>query len=194
MFLPGLSGVGSSRLRRPKSLPNETAPPRVHADGVIDTVPGVGTGEFDEFYRVEHVRLGRATLLLTGRVSEAEDLAQEAFVRVYERWARVRQMESPTGYLYRTALNLHRKRLRRLVSKARTQRSVGDGVLTPDVAEDRLDVLRAVAQLPLPQRQALVLVDWLGYGAEEAGRAPRDRGRVGSRPAVQGSDDAQTAA
>jgi RNA polymerase sigma-70 factor (ECF subfamily) len=103
-------------------------------------------------------------------VSEAEDLAQEAFVRVYERWARVRQMESPTGYLYRTALNLHRKRLRRLVSEARTQRSVGDGVLTADVADDRLDVLRAVAQLPLPQRQALVLVDWLGYGADEAGR------------------------
>ena len=39
-----------------------------------------------------------------------------------------------------------------------------------DVAEDRLDLLRAVAALPLAQRQAVVLVDWLGFPASEAAR------------------------
>lgn len=37
------------------------------------------------------------------------------------------------------------------------------------MAEDRLEVLRAVASLPRTQREALVLVEWLGLGAEEAG-------------------------
>ena len=78
-----------------------------------------GAIEFEDLYLDERIRLVRAMLLLTGRVGEAEDLAQEAFVRVYERWSQVREMESPTGYLYRTALNLHRKRLRRLAVELR---------------------------------------------------------------------------
>jgi hypothetical protein len=41
-------------------------------------------------------------------------------VRVYERWDRVRQMDSPQGYLFRTALNLHRSRLRWLATRRGT--------------------------------------------------------------------------
>jgi len=33
-----------------------------------------------------------------------------------------------------------------------------------------MEALRAVASLSRPQREALVLVDWLGFDAEEAGR------------------------
>ena len=49
---------------------------------------------------------------MTGDRVEAEDIAQEALVRVYERWGQVGGMDSPTGYLYRTAMNLARSRLR----------------------------------------------------------------------------------
>src|SRR6266571_4261436 len=70
--------------------------------------------EFHRFFEAEHRRLTTALYLITGDPSEAEELSQEALVRVYERWDRVRRMDSPTGYLYRTALNLHRSRLRRL--------------------------------------------------------------------------------
>ena len=38
---------------------------------------------------------------------------QEAFVRVWERWDRVAGVEDPVGYLFRTAMNLHRSALRR---------------------------------------------------------------------------------
>lgn len=48
--------------------------------------------------------------LLTGSSSEAEDLAQEAMIPVYERWEHVSMMDAPTGYLFRTALNLERER------------------------------------------------------------------------------------
>jgi len=53
--------------------------------------------------------------LLTGDRREAEDLAQEALVRAFERWSRVRSMANPPGYVYRTAINLNRNRLRRRV-------------------------------------------------------------------------------
>jgi RNA polymerase sigma-70 factor (ECF subfamily) len=125
------------------------------------------TAAFEDLYRAERTRLIRAMLLLTGRAAEAEDLAQEAFVRVFERWPHVREMDSPTGYLYRTALNLHRKRVRRRLVELR-HRSTEPDAQAKDVADDRLDLLRAVAGLPLAQRQAVVLVDWLGFAPSEA--------------------------
>ncbi len=124
--------------------------------------------DFRAFFEHERVRLVRATLLLTGNVAEAEDLAQEALARVLERWDRVSEMESPEGYLYRTALNLNRKRLRRMTIAARRALAVSDHDALA-AAEDRVDVLRAVASLPRQQREAIVLVVWLGYGTEEAG-------------------------
>src|ERR687884_501387 len=87
------------------------------ADGRVDvSVAGL---DFEDFFRAEYERLARTCLLLTGDAAEGEDLAQEAFARVFERWERVRAMDSPVGYVYRSALNLHRKRVRHLVVRAR---------------------------------------------------------------------------
>lgn len=132
--------------------------------GAPDPIP-----TFEEFFRSHYQDLARALLLLTGDPMEAEDVAQEALARVLERWDRVRTMDSPTGYAYRTALNLHRKRLRWVA--VRTRR-VLVGRHEPDPAETvgtRIDVLRAMRAIPTAQREALVLVEWLGMGAEEAG-------------------------
>jgi RNA polymerase sigma factor (sigma-70 family) len=74
---------------------------------------------FEGFFEEHYERLLRVMYLSTGDRHEAEDLAQDAFVRVYERWDRVRGMERPDGYLYRTALNLRRSRLRRLAVATR---------------------------------------------------------------------------
>ena len=60
---------------------------------------------FEDFFHAHHERLLRAMYLATGDRHEAEDLAQEAFVRILERWERVRGLDYPVGYLYRTALN-----------------------------------------------------------------------------------------
>lgn len=73
---------------------------------------------FSGFFAARYERLVRACILLTGNAAEGEDLAQEAMAKVLERWDRVSEMDDPEGYLYRTALNLHRK-LRRLAVAAR---------------------------------------------------------------------------
>jgi DNA-directed RNA polymerase specialized sigma24 family protein len=84
----------------------------------LEEVTAVTDLRFEEFFQTEHVRLARALYLLTGNTAEADELTQDAMVRVYERWDRVRQMDSPQGYLFRTALNLHRSRLRWVASTA----------------------------------------------------------------------------
>lgn len=125
---------------------------------------------FQDFFEAEYERLGRALYLLTGSQSDADELAQDAMVRVYEHWSRVGGMDSPTGYLYRTAMNLYRSRLRQLKLRARKQVDTGverDGFQT---VEDRDELRRLIATLPVGERQALALVEVLGMSAEEAGR------------------------
>jgi len=124
---------------------------------------------FQAFFAEHYDRLARALFLLAGDAGEAEDLAQEAMVRVYEQWTRVARMSSPEGYLYRTALNLHRSRLRKLAVRRRGPSS--DVSTTPDPADAAAvsdQVARALATLPTGQREAVVLVSWLGLDDAEA--------------------------
>ena len=126
--------------------------------------------DFESFFRAEYRRLFQALVMLVGDAFEAEEIAQETMTRVLERWDRVSTMDSPTGYAYRTALNLQRKRIRRLAVRAKRRfASIPTGDVATDAGE-RQDVRRALASLPDAQREALVLVDWLDMDHEEAAR------------------------
>jgi RNA polymerase sigma-70 factor (ECF subfamily) len=135
------------------------------------------TSEFDGFFRIEYPRLVKALYLTVADLPEAEELAQEAMARVYERWDRVKAMDSPGGYLYRTALNLNRNRLRRLAVRARRFLRPPDPADDMVAVEARSDLLRALEGLPDGQKEALVLVEWLEMTSEEASRV------LGIRPA-----------
>ncbi len=125
---------------------------------------------FETFFDAEYERLTRALVLVCGSLAEAEDLAQEAMVRVYERWGRVAGMSSSSGYLYRTAMNLHRSRLRRLRYRVWRIASADGRAADPAAsAADRDQLDRMLASLPDGQRAALVLVEWVGMTDEEAG-------------------------
>ncbi len=125
--------------------------------------------DFREFFEAEYRRLAKALFLVMGDAFEADELAQEALVRVFERWDRVHLMDSPTGYLYRTALNLNRSRVRRLASRARHALSLVPGPDPLAGVEARDEARRLLTTLPRGQREAIVLVEWLDMGAEQAG-------------------------
>ena len=126
-------------------------------------------GDFESFFEGERTRLLRALFLLTGNAQEAEELMQDAFLAVWERWDRVRAMDDPTGYLYRTAMNRHRSKVRRVTRAARRlvgAAEMGDAFAA---ADERDAVARALAALTPRQRAAVVLTELLGYGSDEAG-------------------------
>jgi RNA polymerase sigma-70 factor (ECF subfamily) len=126
---------------------------------------------FETFYDAESRTLFRRLWLVTGNRAEAEELMQDAFLKVWERWEHVGVMDDPVGYLYRTAMNLFRKRYRRAVLGIR--RSMGLAPSRDDFAdaEDREIVRRVLSTLPPRQRAALVLTEMLGFSPNDAGRA-----------------------
>jgi RNA polymerase sigma factor (sigma-70 family) len=128
--------------------------------------------DFESFFREEHPRVFRLAYLLTGDRAEAADIAQEAMARALERWDQVHAMESPGGYVVRTAVHLHHRRVRRLRLRAREELASSAASEDPAArAAARSDVMRALLSLPAGQRHALVLTEWLGLDSAEAGRA-----------------------
>jgi DNA-directed RNA polymerase specialized sigma24 family protein len=61
---------------------------------------------FDDFFETECTRLFEALAVMSGNRAEAEEVMQEAFLTVWERWDRVAAMDSPTGFLYGSAMNV----------------------------------------------------------------------------------------
>ncbi|TMB93762.1 MAG: sigma-70 family RNA polymerase sigma factor [Chloroflexi bacterium] len=125
---------------------------------------------FEAFFEAERVRLLRALYLLTGNAEEAEEVLQEAFIAIWERWDRVGAMEDPIGYLYKTAMNRQRSRYRRARRTAR--RVIGQAHGRDGFAdvEDRVELARALVALSPRRREAIVLTALLGYGSADAGR------------------------
>jgi len=150
---------------------------------------------FEAFFQDQYTNLLRAMYLVTGNRHEAEEVTQDAFVRALERWERVRRADNRAGYLYRIALNLYRSKLRRVARAARkTVKPVPDA--DPfEAADDRDAVGRAMTELPPGQREAVVLVEWLGMTDDEAGkvlgispvtvRVRRHRARENMRPILE---------
>jgi RNA polymerase sigma factor (sigma-70 family) len=129
------------------------------------------TLDFETFFELHHLRLFRALWLVTRNRHEAEELMQDAFLGVWERWDRVASLHDPEGYLYRTAMNLFRSRLRRaaVAIRKRTHQLPADDELA--AVEEREAVVRALAPLTPGQRAAIVLMDVLGLSSEQAGKA-----------------------
>lgn len=113
-----------------------------------------------ELYERHAPAAGRLAFLLTGDRTTAEDLVQDAFVRVVGRFAHLRVPDAFDAYLRRTIVNLHTSQLRRRrVERAyleRRRRASEAGDPTPDVGE-REALWRAVLELPPRQRAAIVL-------------------------------------
>jgi RNA polymerase sigma-70 factor (ECF subfamily) len=126
--------------------------------------------DFEELVQAEHADLYSALCLIIRDRNEAEDVMQEAFLRMWERWDRVGEMDNPAGYLYRTALNLNRKRIRRAGVAIRRAVGLGPGRDSLVDIETRDAVVRALGALTPRQRESVVLVDLLDYSSEEAGK------------------------
>ena len=129
-----------------------------------------GWARFDTFFLEEHERLFKALYFVTGNREDAEELMQEAFLRLWERWHEIERIEDPTAYLFRVSLNAFRTRRRRAATALRKLTPAHEGRDPFTDAEMRADVRQLLLACTPRQRAALVLVDLLGYPSEQAAR------------------------
>jgi RNA polymerase sigma factor (sigma-70 family) len=133
---------------------------------------------FEEFFLDTNRDLAGALWLVTRNTHEAEEIAQDAYLKLWERWPKVGAMEDPTGYLYRTAWNIWRSRGRRAgVALRRVVHSIPADEAT-DGVDSRDVVVKALAALTPRERAALVFVHLLDMTSGEAG------GVLGIRPST----------
>jgi RNA polymerase sigma-70 factor (sigma-E family) len=115
-------------------------------------------GRLEQLYRAHAPEATRLAYLLTGDRVLAQDLTQDAFVKVLGRFQDLRNRDAFWWYLRRTIVNLSRSHFRRRkVERAYLERQRGPEVMAgPDVGE-RERMRRALLMLRPEQRAAIVL-------------------------------------
>jgi RNA polymerase sigma-70 factor (sigma-E family) len=159
------------------------SPPEVPA-GETPTAgetPAPAEPELSVLFRRHHADLVRLAVLLVGDQESAEDVVQDVFARLHARRARRDRASGPDGslpYIRAAVVNGCRSLLRRRAVAWRL--GIGRQVLVEPaqgsaereviLAEDRRQVLDALASLPRRRREVLVLRYYLGLSESEIAR------------------------
>lgn len=128
------------------------------------SAPQVGLADL---YRAEQPGLVRLATLLVRDQAVAEELVQEAFVRVAPKLG---QIDAPGAYLRTAVVNLCRGHGRRQAVAARHPQRPAADAAPPPLPPDLAPVWLALGDLPDRQRQALVLRFYLDLPDDEIAR------------------------
>ena len=123
---------------------------------------------------VEHERKVFLTALrMLGQPADAQDAAQEVFLRLHRHLKRLDEARAVGPWLYQVTVNVCRDLLRRrrpLVDLEEVRETLPSPEADAGRAEQRRLVVKALAALPERERAALVLRDLEGLGTEEVAR------------------------
>jgi len=134
------------------------------------------TGDVDAFetlYKQHGARIFSLASRMAGSPEEGEDLLQEIFLQAYRKLDSFKGDASIGTWLYRLALNhcLDFVRSRRAKMGKMTETLDADSSIEPIAAREtpvaRIDLQRAIEQLPEGCREAFVLHDIEGYDHKE---------------------------
>jgi RNA polymerase sigma-70 factor (ECF subfamily) len=116
---------------------------------------------FDDFYRTHRTSVARALALTLRDVDLATEATDEAMARAYQRWAQVRSIDNPAGWVYRVGLNWSRSVIRRITRPAPTWVGGSASSPAPVVQDPAID--RALAELSVDHRAVVVCRVLLGF-------------------------------
>jgi RNA polymerase sigma-70 factor (sigma-E family) len=120
---------------------------------ITEPLPRIGT--YEEVFIREYEPMVRLAVLLIDEIDVAEELVQEAFVKLHENWKRV---DNPGGYVRAVVVNRCRNELRRRQRERRFRRRI-EPPATVELGAD--EIMDAIAVLP-PKRRAAVVLRYYG--------------------------------
>ena len=135
--------------------------------GVVDSGQPEVVDAVAAVYGQSFRRLVGVVALAADSRSDAEECVQEAFVRLLGKWSTVSTYDDPEAWVRHVAFRLlsNRRRNARAALRGLVRHGPPADGRAPD--GDRLDVAAALADLPLSQRQVVVLHHLLGYSIVE---------------------------
>ena len=159
-------------------------PPQEGRQGVPIATDPRAEAALERLYDEHYVRLLRLAVLLVGDTGRAEEVVQDSFVAMFQRWDRLVGADHP-AYLRATVVNRSRSVLRhlRVVRRHPDEQPLPDpGADDPVLAGVRREaVLAALAGLPRRQREVLALRYYLDLSEREiAGTLGISQGAVKS--------------
>lgn len=138
-------------------------------------------GAFERIYTLHNRRVYALCLRMVGNTAEAEDLTQEAFLQLFRKIATFRGESAFSTWLHRLSVNVVLMRLRRKTlaetsldettdpddESSGPRKDIGGPDLRLSGSVDRVNLERAVEQLPPGYRSIFVLHDVQGYEHNE---------------------------
>ncbi|WP_073927879.1 SigE family RNA polymerase sigma factor [Streptomyces sp. CB03911] len=116
-----------------------------------------GAEDFNSFYEASYGQLVAHLYALTGDLGEAQDAAQEAFVRAWDRWHQVSTHDNPVAWVRLTGQRVAISRWRRARTAVRSWVRHGPVGPIAGPGPDTVALVEALRQVPEAQRSALVL-------------------------------------
>lgn len=126
--------------------------------------------DLEALFAAEYARSVRLALLLVGDARVAEELVQDAFVRIAPKLA---SLDNPPAYLRTTVVNRCRDHGRRLATERRQPAPRLEAAPEPPLPADTSEIWRAVQSLPAAKREVLVLRYWADLETAEIARLLR---------------------
>ncbi len=131
--------------------------------------------DFDRLYRSAYPRVYRTLAAILGDPDEAEDCAQDAFVKAFQAWKRWRPDAPAEAWIHRIAVNraISYRRTARMRSVGELLRRLGRPALSTDPAHaaTKPDLLTALRSIPPKLAAAIVLRHYHGYNNREIAAA-----------------------
>jgi RNA polymerase sigma-70 factor, ECF subfamily len=120
---------------------------------------------FEDLFQENYVLVYRTAYGVTGRVEDAEDVAQTVFLRLLRREKPRELLKNPKGYLYRAAVNLSLTIVQTRQRRARTETGEELAISVPSRASSQAEALHqklyaAIAQLK-PKAASILILRYL---------------------------------
>jgi RNA polymerase sigma-70 factor (ECF subfamily) len=112
---------------------------------------------FEEFYQSTRQRVVTFLYAMHGDRGEAQDAAQEAYVRAWQRWSKISAYDNPEAWVRMVGQRLCLSRFRKISNGLVAYRR--HGVEPPASApnEDSVALITALKRLPTAEREAIAL-------------------------------------